>query len=108
MKRGSLSQVLTLFALGLLIALILWPPTRAWQLLGSVPLAAVFLAGLRPGPRWGGWVAVLMIPYLSIGIMNFLAGPAAPLVGLLMACGSALACLAALDWTRRMGFSLRR
>jgi len=49
-----------------------------------------------------------MIPYLSVGVMNLLAGPATPAVGLAMSVGSALACLAALDWTRRMGFSLRR
>lgn len=105
---ATVSRAVTLFSLAVILALILWPPVAAWQIAGSLPLAALLLAGIRPGPRWGGWVAAWMIPYLSIGVMNLLAGPATPPVGLAMSVGSALACLAALDWTRRMGFSLRR
>lgn len=108
MKLARVSQALTLAALALMLALILWPPLKAWHWLAALPLAILFVSGLRPRPRWGGWVATLMIPYLGIGVMNLLAGPATPLVGLLLSIGSALACFAALYWTRCMGFSLRR
>ena len=105
---ATVSRAVTLVSLALVLALIVWPPTAGWQIAGALPLAALLLTGVKPGPRWGGWVAAWMIPYLSIGVMNLLAGPASPPVGLAMSIGSALACLAALDWTRRMGFSLRR
>lgn len=105
---ATVSRAVTLASLALVFALIVWPPAAGWQIAGALPLAALLLTGFRPGRRWGGWVAAWMIPYLSIGVMNLLAGPASPPVGLAMSIGSALACLAALDWTRRMGFSLRR
>ena len=105
---ATVPRVITLASLALVFALILWPPTATWQVAGALPLAVLLLTGIRPGKRWGGWVAAWMIPYLSIGVMNLLAGPASPPVGLAMSVASALACLAALDWTRRMGFSLRR
>jgi len=106
--KAIVSRLITLASLGLVFTLIIWPPVAAWQIAGSLPLAILLLTGLKPGPRWGGWVAAWMIPYLSVGVMNLLAGPASPPVGLAMSVGSTLACLAALDWTRRMGFSLRR
>jgi len=106
--KGTVSRGVTLASLALVLLLIVWPPVAAWQVAGSLPLAGLLLTGLKPGPRWGGWVAAWMIPYLSVGVMNLLAGPAPPPVGLAMSVGSALACLAALDWTRRMGYSLRR
>jgi hypothetical protein len=49
-----------------------------------------------------------MIPYFCAAAMNVLAGPMDRVSALLFASGSTLALLASLDWTRRMGFSLRR
>jgi uncharacterized membrane protein (DUF2068 family) len=62
---------------------------------------------MRPAPRWGGWVAVLAIPYLSVAVMNLMSGPAGPVVSSLLAIGAVVAFFAGLDWTRRRGFSLR-
>ncbi len=108
MSPGQWSRHLVLLALALLIVCLVWPPFRSWTLVGILPLAVALLAGIKPKPRWGGWVATLMIPYFCVGIMNLLAGPAPPFLGLSLSLASALAFIASMDWTRRMGVNLRR
>ncbi len=108
MKPGRWSRPIVLLALALLTICLVWPPLRTWALFAALPLAIALAAGLKPKPRWGGWVATLMIPYFCVGIMNLLAGPAPPAIALILCLASAAAFIASMHWTRRMGVSLRR
>jgi uncharacterized membrane protein len=36
--------------------------------IGALPLLVLLAAFARPGPKWGGWVAVVMVPYFTLGI----------------------------------------
>lgn len=105
----SLAAARALAQAGLLLAAgaLVWPPAGRVAWLGSLPLALLAATGVRPRPRWGAWVAIWMIPYLSAAIMNLLAGPLPPARALTLSCGVALAGLAGLDCLRRSGISLR-
>ncbi len=94
---------------GLLLAVgsLSWPPSGTSARLFSLPLVLLALLGLSPSRRWGAWVAIFMIPYLSAAIMNLLAGPLSPVRALGFSVGVTLAGLAGLDWLRRSGVSLR-
>lgn len=94
--------------LAVLVALLLWPPLSPVGIAGSLAPAGLLLAGIRPPTRWGGWVAVLMIPYLAAAAMNVLAGPMPRGAALLFAGSTVIAGLGGLDWVRRSGHSLRR
>ena len=108
MNRAAAARLVALASLAVVLSTLLWPPVRTVGAVAALPVAALLFAGLRPRPRWGGWVAVLMIPYFCAAAMNALAGPMDRVSALLLAGGSTIALLASLDWTRRMGFSLRR
>lgn len=69
----------------LVLALMLDPPAGdsagpavrlAIGLLCAGPLLALLATSIRPGPRWGAWVAVVLVPYfaLSLGAMLVVAG----------------------------------
>jgi len=69
----------------LVVALLADPPAGAGAdgvarlaigLLCAAPLLALLAASLRPGPRWGVWVAVVLVPYfaLSVGAMLVASG----------------------------------
>lgn len=89
------------------IAVLLWPPQNPLGLAGALPVAAAVLAGLRPGRRWGGWIAALMIPYLTVAAMNILAGPMPRAPAVVLGIASALAFVAGLGWTRSIGATLK-
>jgi hypothetical protein len=86
---------------------LVWPPASALGLIAAIPLALVVLAGIRPGRRWGGWVAVVTIPYLAVGAMNIVAGPMAKVPSLGLGIGAALAFVLGLGWTRSIGATLK-
>lgn len=88
-------------------AVLLWPPQSPLGLAAALPVAAAFLAGFRPGRRWGGWIAALMIPYLTVAAMNILAGPMPRLPAIALGIATALAFVAGLGWTRSIGATLK-
>lgn len=100
-------RALILGGLIVILAVLLWPPISAWGVGGALPVAGLVAAGLRPARRWGGWVTVLMIPYLGVATMNILAGPMPGLPASLFGAATVVAGLGGLDWLRRTGASLR-
>jgi hypothetical protein len=99
---------LALLGLAVLIGLLLLPTPSAWTITVSVPLAILLITGFKPPPRWGGWVAILMIPYLCVAVGELIANPVTRLTSALIAGCSVLIIFAALDFVRRTGVSLRR
>jgi uncharacterized membrane protein (DUF2068 family) len=71
-------------------------------------IVAAGAAGLKPPPRWGGWVAVLMIPYLCVALGELIANPARRTTSALIIGCAVLIIFAAIDFVRRSGTSLRR
>ena len=104
---AALARAITLGGLLTMLAVLLWPPTTPHGLAGTVPIAILAIAGLKPARRWGGWVAVLMVPYLVIAGMNLMAGPMPWNWSMAFMAGTVVACLGGLDWIRRTGASLR-
>ncbi|MDJ0928928.1 MAG: hypothetical protein QNJ73_14920 [Gammaproteobacteria bacterium] len=98
---------LILGSLIVIVAVLLWPPISPWGASGAVPVAGLAAAGLRPPKRWGGWVTVLMIPYLAVATMNIVAGPMPRSAAILFGSATVIAGLGGLDWLRRTGTSLR-
>ena len=62
------SRWLALGGIAILIAVLLLPVPSTWTAIVSFPLIVLFLAGLKPPPRWGGWAAVAMVPYLCVAL----------------------------------------
>jgi len=104
----SLPRYLALAGLAALIGILLLPTPSPWTLAISVPLVLLLVTGLKPPPRWGGWVAVLMIPYFCVAVGELIANPARrPISTIIIGC-TILITFAALDYVRRTGTSLRR
>jgi hypothetical protein len=104
---SQLTHGLTAGALAVILAVFLWPPISALGLLGALPPALLLGLGLRPGRRWGGWVAALMIPYVAVAAMNILAGPMPRGAAICLSVATAIAFVAGLAWTRSIGASLK-
>lgn len=100
-------RAIALACLSSCLAVLLWPPVGALTFAAAVPVAVTLAFGIRPGTRWGGGVATLMIPYLAVAVMNILAGPMARPPAIALGIASALAFVAGLAWTRRIGATLR-
>ena len=99
MSRG-LSRHLALGGLVALAALLLWPPGTA-GLLGAIPLLGLLAAGTLALSRWAIATAILMLPYLSYGIMETITNPAARLKAAIFAALAIAVCLSAMDSMRR-------
>ena len=99
---------LTMASLAGIIALLLYPAPTAWTLTLSTPLAILLASGLRPPPKWGGWVAALIIPYFAGALGEAVAAPAAKAVYWAITVLTVITFLAALYFVRRTGVSLRR
>ncbi len=99
---------IALAGLFILIAVIQFPEPSAWSIIVSVPLLLLFFSGLKPAPRWGGWVAVAMVPYLCIALGESIADPADRVTGLIIVGCSIVVFFAAMDFVRKTGASLRR
>ncbi|UCG72496.1 MAG: hypothetical protein JSV45_14830 [Chromatiales bacterium] len=98
---------LTIACLLAALGVLLWPPRSPLGIVAAVPVTAVLAAGLRPGRRWGGWVAALMIPYLAVAAMNILAGPMPRAPAIVLGVATALGFIAGLGWTRSTGATLK-
>jgi len=99
---------LALSGIAILIAVLLLPMPSTWTLIVSVPLIVLFVTGLQPPPRWGGWAAVTMIPYLCIAVGEAIADPDnQPFNAVIVVC-SLVVFFAAMYFVRKTGASLRR
>lgn len=107
MNPRILSRLIALAGLGVAAATFAWPPGGAAMVLALPPLV-LLATGLRPAPRWGGWAAVLMIPYFCYGVMELLVPTAPRWSAMLLVAGSLAVFFAGLDSVRRAGVSLRR
>ncbi len=106
MTPGRMRGV-TLACLLATVVVLLWPPQSPLGIAAALPVAGALAFGLRPGRRWGGWVAALMIPYVTVAAMNILAGPMSRLPALVLGIASALAFITGLGWTRSIGATLK-
>lgn len=68
---------------------------------GLLPPLLLLLAGLRGVKRWCEWVALVMVPYACVGVMDVVAGSGARYLPLLLATVSIGVFFAALDASRR-------
>jgi uncharacterized membrane protein len=103
-----IARYLALAGLAFLMGLLMLPSPSAWTTTISIPLALLFVTGLKPPPRWGGWVATAMIPYFCVAIGELIANPKMRLTSALIVGSSVVIIFAALDFVRRTGVSLRR
>jgi hypothetical protein len=102
------SQWLSLTGLVIVtLAVILRTPTIGWPLVAALPPLAFIVSGIEPPPRWGGWVAVTMIPYVCFGVMDWLMSGTGRWQGILLAVSAVTVFFTALDSVRRTGASLR-
>jgi len=107
MPAGLLSRATALVSLLIMIAVLLLPVPTPWSGTVAVPLIILFAAGCKPPRKWGGWVAVTMVPYFCIALGEVIANPAERFMAGLLAVCATIAFFAALDFNRRTGVSLR-
>jgi len=107
MTTESFARLLTLTALLVMGAVLIWPPVSALAWAAALPLALLIVTGLRPARRWGGWVAVLMVPYVAVAAMNILAGPMPAPAAISLGVGTVAAFLGGLGWMRSIGATLK-
>jgi hypothetical protein len=106
-NRARFSRWVTLCGLGLLIAVILWPAPTVMTTAVSTPLAVLLLTGFRPPPKWGGWVAALIIPYVCIALGEAIVGGANRPTYAIVVAGAVVVFFAAMDFVRASGTNLR-
>jgi hypothetical protein len=68
----------------------------------------LFVSGLKPPARWGGWVAVTMIPYLCVATGEAIVDPESRLTYGTIVGSTLLVFFAAMIFVRKTGASLRR
>jgi len=90
-----------------LIAVIMVPNPSVWSSIIAAPLIVLFITGMTPPRRWGGWVAVAMIPYLAISFGEAIADPAYRATNGFIAGCTIVVFFAAMDFVRQTGASLR-
>jgi uncharacterized membrane protein len=106
--RRSASRWIALGGLAVLVAVILFPAPRLLNLIVAAPLIVLFFTGLKPPPRWGGWAAVAMVPYLCVSLGEAIVDPAnRATYGFVVGC-TLLVFFASMDFVRQTGASLRR
>jgi uncharacterized membrane protein len=108
MMSQRFPHYLALAGLAALMGILLLPSPSAWTLTISVPLLLLLVTGLKPPPRWGGWVAVLMIPYLCVAVGELIANPTGRIASAMIVGCTVLVLFAAIDFVRRTGASLWR
>ena len=105
---ATTSRLIALVTLLMMCAVLLLPVPTAWTGFVSVPLLCLFITGIRPPRKWGGWAAAFMVPYFCISLGEVIANPAEYLTAALVAGGAMIEFFFGLDSTRRAGISLRR
>ncbi len=107
MPAGTISRGIALVGLLIMIAVLFLPRPTPWSGTIAVPLIVLFVTGVRPPRKWGGWVAAAMVPYFCIALGEVIANPAGRFeTGLLAACAMIIF-FAVLDFSRRTGVSFR-
>jgi len=107
MPAGIFSRCIALTGLLVMIATLLLPMPSAWSGTVAVPLFVLFVTGLKPPRKWGGWVAVAMVPYFAIALGEVIANPSGQFATSLLAGCTMIVFFSALDFSRRTGVSLR-
>jgi uncharacterized membrane protein len=102
------SHWIALGGLLILITVILLPGLSVWRIIVASPLILFLVTGLRPRPRWGGWVAVAMIPYLCVAIGEAIVDPENRLTYTVIVGSTLLVFAASMIFVRATGASLRR
>jgi uncharacterized membrane protein len=102
------SHWIALGGLLILITVILLPGLSVWRIIVASPLILFLVTGVRPRPRWGGWVAVAMIPYLCVAIGEAIVDPDNRLTYTLIVGSTLLVFAASMIFVRATGASLRR
>lgn len=105
--KARLSFRFAAVSLCTLLAGLLSPRPTAFSIAAAIPVAALLVAALRPPRRWGGWVAVCMIPYVCVAIGETVANPAARWNSTIVAISAVGAFFSAMDYVRRTGTSLK-
>lgn len=108
MRPGTLSRIIALAILLSMVGALLLPSPSAFSMTVAVPLGLLFLTGIKPPYKWGGWVAAFMIPYFGVALGEFIANPASRITTGIITVGSIAAFFAAMDYVRRAGINLRR
>jgi uncharacterized membrane protein len=106
--RRHPSRWLTMLGLGAIPILILYPAPTPWTLTIAIPPLILLALGLRPPPKWGGWVAALIIPYFAGAMGEAVAAPESSLVNWTITLITIVVFLSALYFVRQSGESLRR
>lgn len=103
-----LSHWLTLAGLAAMVGLLLYPAPATLTVVFATPLVILLIAGLRPPPKWGGWVAALLIPYFAGALGEAIAAPEGRRVAWAITILSVITFLSAFYLVRRSGINLRR
>jgi uncharacterized membrane protein len=69
----------------------------------ALPLLILVAAWWRAGPKWGGWVAVVLVPYVTLAVGAVLVSPGGRLAAGLFALLTVVVFFAGLDAGRRLG-----
>lgn len=106
--RRHASHWIALGGLLILITVILLPTPSVWRVILASPLIILLVTGLKPPPRWGGWAAVAMIPYLCIAIGEVIVDSHNRLTYIIIVGSALLVFAASMVFVRKTGVSLRR
>jgi uncharacterized membrane protein len=93
--------------LATLVALLLYPAPTVLTTVFAAPLIALLAAGLHPPRKWGGWVAVLLIPYFAGALGEAIASPDRRAVAWAITILTIFTFLSAFYLVRRTGVNLR-
>lgn len=102
------SRWIAMTGLVVLIATILLPALSPWRAILAAPLIILLISGIKPPRRWGGWVAVAMIPYLCVAVGEVMVDPDNRLTYAIIVGATIIVFFASMLFVRKTGASLRR
>ena len=102
------SRWVAIAGLAAIVALVLYPSPTLLAAVVSLPLAILIVLGIRPAPKWGGWVAALIIPYFAGALGEAIASPDGRALNWAITVLTIVTFFAAFWCVRRSGVSLRR
>jgi len=106
--QHSPSRWITMAGLATLVALLLYPALTPLRIVFAAPLIVLLAVGLRAPPKWGGWVAAVLIPYFAGALGEAIAAPQWRAVYWAITVVTVLTFLSAFYLVRRSGVNLRR